>query len=307
MDERATTPLEAALAGVGLSKTGILNSIGIHGHCDRVTQGKIASETVARYADDLQHLNQLSKEGDSAIPVDFWDVQSPLMQRTGWDEYRLVHLLCQPAYAEYVAVLGSAYHQLMQVQQQRQTAVRAALNILLACAHYTAAGEGVGVPRSLVRRPSRQHAIALWQQTVTGATRRIPLVGWEVLPPTLWTRYTVAKMWQYQVGRVVSASATWGVSGFHPDFVGRPQNNNQIEHLTISASLQMIWHVPVLALNLVEYGQWLTPPGVPYAEAQADIRLNQAIAHHFVRQFIRGSPAHACQQLQMVLASAAPH
>ena len=298
--------IEDALIRVGLSKDGILNSTGMTRHCRRVTQGEIAPEIVARYANDLQQIAQLATSGDSTIPIDFWDVQSPQMQRVGWDEYRIVHLLCEPAYAPYVVLLGDAYHQLVQVQHQQQTSVAAALNILVACARYSVAGHQVMLPRTLARLNPRQQTIALWQQLVTGATRRMPLVGWEVLPSGMWTRYNVAKMWQYHVGHAVSASETWGVSGFHPDYVGRPQNNNQIEHMAISAFLQMIWHVPVVALNLVEYGQWLTPPGVPYAEAQADIRLNQALARHFVRQFMVECPAYACQQLQLVLASAAP-
>lgn len=294
----------APLRTLGLSEAGVLGSIGVQRHQARVQQGAIAPAVLLTFAQDLAHLTQLTSADNSTISVDFWDVESPRMQRDGWDVYRLAHFLSQPEYVPYVRLLGRSFQYLARVRRGERTAVGVACDILCDCARYVAAGEPV-LPATRVRRDPTRQALTLWLHIVAGASRRLPLVGWELLPQSIWTRCNVATMWEYQIGKPLSASAIWGLSGFHQDFIGTSHNNNQIEHLTISAYLQIARHVPLAALNLVEVGEWLLPPHAPFAEARADMRLNRAITRHFAPRFQVDRPSHACRALELALASPA--
>ena len=78
--------------------------------------------------------------------------------------------------------------------------------------------------------------------------------------------------------------------GFHPDYVGPASNNNQIEHMAISAVTQRVFHVPVSALSAVEYAQWKLQRGVAESEARADIALNEAVARDLLPYYSVDNP-----------------
>jgi hypothetical protein len=93
----------------------------------------------------------------------------------------------------------------------------------------------------------------------------------------------------------------WGVSGFHPDYVGPASNNNQIEHMAISAVTQRVFHIPVVALSAVEYAQWKLQSGVEKDEAHADIALNRAVARDFLPYYSVDNPTRATKRLTEAL------
>jgi hypothetical protein len=117
---------------------------------------------------------------------------------------------------------------------------------------------------------------------------------------------TSRTMWQYARGRGGERAALWGVSGFHPDYVGPASNNNQIEHLAISAVAQRVFHVPALALSAVEYAQWKLQRGVEESEARADSALNHAVARNLLPYYSVNNPRRAAEWLIQVLSQPAP-
>jgi hypothetical protein len=118
--------------------------------------------------------------------------------------------------------------------------------------------------------------------------------------------YICTTMWQFARGTGGGRAALWGVSGFHPDYVGLASNNNQIEHMAISAVTQRVFHVPVVALSTVEYAQWKLERGVKQGEARADIALNHAIARDFLPYYSVDNPTRAAARLIEVLGQPVP-
>ncbi len=118
--------------------------------------------------------------------------------------------------------------------------------------------------------------------------------------------YIHTTMWQYARGRGGARAALWGVSGFHPDYVGPASNNNQIEHMAISAVTQRVFHVPVSALSAVEYAQWKLQRGVAESEARADIALNEAVARDLLPYYSVDNPTRAAERLAEALSQPAP-
>jgi hypothetical protein len=110
-------------------------------------------------------------------------------------------------------------------------------------------------------------------------------------------------MWQYASA---GSGAGWGVSGFHPDYVGPARNHNQIEHLAISAVAQRVFHLPLVALTAVEHAQWRLQRGVEEGEAHADMALNVAVARDLLPYYSVDNPARACARLAQALSLPAP-
>src|SRR5690348_15076328 len=250
------------LRALGLSESSLLGSTGVAQHQRRLRDGAVSPQMLDEYATSLERITARAIAGEQSFPIDFWDVCSPEMRRAHYDEYRMARTFALPELASYLALLGRAFARFAAMKSGAETSVAAALAILEDTSAYIRAGHSTRTIRALPWLDQPQQALVLWQQIITGSTRRLPLVGLEVIPHGMWGRFNVATVWQYARGRGGERAALWGVSGFHPDYVGPASNNNQIEHMAISAVTQRVFHVPVVALSTVEYAQWKLQPGV---------------------------------------------
>jgi hypothetical protein len=103
-------------------------------------------------------------------------------------------------------------------------------------------------------------------------------------------------MWRFLVGNDLNADEIWGLTGFHPKFVGDKSNTNQIEHMTISAVAQCALGIPRFALNLLEEIEWMLRKGTRPA-SKADILVNNVIGREFLPLFRVDNPEPACRRL----------
>ncbi|RKZ93098.1 MAG: hypothetical protein DRQ43_08435, partial [Gammaproteobacteria bacterium] len=126
--------------------------------------------------------------------------------------------------------------------------------------------------------------LMIWQAVVAGTSRINPLTNKPMFSHSIFSRVNVNTMYQYDLGTNMSIGKVWGVSGFAPQFVGMPENNNQIEHLSISIILQLIMHESIVILNAIEEEKFLLA-NAPKAMADADMALNQAIHKEFAPYF----------------------
>jgi hypothetical protein len=309
---RASTDVEGPtdaierLRALGLSENGVLGSTGIATHRQRMRDGTISAGMLDRYAIALERIVSRASAGEHVIPVDFWDACSPEMRRAHYDEYRLARTLAQSDLHPYLALLGRAFERFAAMKSGVDTAVATALAILEDTSAYIRSGGSTRMIRALPWLDQPQQALVLWQQILTGSTRRLPAIGLEVIPHGMWGRFNVTTMWQYRREVGGARSALWGVTGFHPDYVGPTSNNNQIEHMAISAVTQRVFHVPVVALSAVEYAQWRLQPGVEEGEARADIALNHAVARGLLPYYTVDNPHRAVEQLVQALSQPAP-
>jgi hypothetical protein len=293
----------ARLRAVGLNERSVYNSTGVATHQRRLNERAITAQTVEEYAADLERIVERTGDGTHPIPLDFWDASSPAMRRARYDEYRMARTFVQPDLTPYLALLGRAFGHFAGMKADDITAVAAALAILEDASAYIRAGHSTRMIPALRWLSQPQQALILWQQILTGSTRRLPLIGLEIIPHGIWGRFNVVTMWRFaNAGR----SAGWGVSGFHPDYVGPARNKNQIEHLAISAVAQRVFHVPVVALTAVEYAQWRFQRGVEEGEARADMALNVAVARDLLPYYTVDNPSRACARLAQALSQPAP-
>jgi hypothetical protein len=305
-DTRDSTDAIERLRAMGLSASGVLGSTGVAVHQRRRAEGTIAPHMLDLYATALERIITRAGGREYTIPVDFWDVCSLAMRRARYDEYRMARTLAQPDLAPYLALLGHAVDRFAKMNSGADTAVAAALAILEDVSAYIRAGNSIQMIRALPWLDQPQRALTLWQQILTGGTRRLPLIGLEVIPHGIWGRFNVVTMWRYGPGSSVERGASWGVSGFHPDYVGPASNANQIEHMAISSVTQRVFHVPVAALSAVEYAQWRLQPGVEEGEARADMALNAAVARDLLPYYSVDNPHRAVERLIQALSQPAP-
>jgi len=301
------------LRALGLSESGVLGATGVARHQQRLSDGAVSSQKLDEYAASLERIVARSGAGEHGIPVDFWDVCSPEMRRAHYDEYRMARTLAQPDLQPWLALLGRAFERFARMKSGKSgadTAVATALAILEHVSAYVRAGNSTRMISAMISAlpwlDQPQQALVLWQQILTGSTRRLPLIGLEVIPHGMWGRFNVTTMWKYASGTGGERAALWGVSGFHPDYVGLASNNNQIEHMAISAVTQRVFHVPVVALSTIEYAQWRLERGVKQGEARADIALNHAIARDFLPYYSVDNPTRAAARLIEVLGQPVP-
>jgi hypothetical protein len=301
--ERAADAI-ARLRALGLSEDGVLGSTGVARHQQRRAEGTITPPMLDLYATSLERIVARASAGEYAIPVDFWDVCSLAMRRARYDEYRMARTLAKPDLQPYLALLGRAFGRFAAMKTGADTTATAtALAILEDVSAYIRSGASTRPIHALPWLDQPQQAFVLWQQILTGSTRRLPLVGLEVIPHGMWGRFNVVMMWrQANAG----SDATWGVSGFHADYVGLESNANQIEHMAISAVAQRVFHIPVVALSAVEYAQWRLQTGVEEGEARADMALNHAIARDLLPYYSVDNPARACARLAQALRQPTP-
>jgi hypothetical protein len=305
-DVRGPTDAIERLRALGLSEDGVLGSTGIATHWRRMRDETISAGMLDRYATALERIVSRASAGEHAISTDFWDVCSPAMRRAHYDEYRMARTLAQSDLQPYLALLGRAFERFAGMKAGADTAVATALAILEDTSAYVRSGGSTRMIRALPWLNQPQQALMLWQQILTGSTRRLPAIGLEVIPHGMWGRFNVTTMWQYRRDVGGARAALWSVTGFHPDYVGPTSNNNQIEHMAISAVTQRVFHVPVVALSAVEYAQWRLQPGVEEGEARADIALNQAVARDLLPYYSVDNPRRAVERFIETLSQPSP-
>jgi hypothetical protein len=186
------------LRALGFSESSILGSTGVAQHQRRLRDGAISSQTVDEYAASLERIVAQSNAGEHSIPVDFWDVCSPDMRRAHYDEYHMARTLALPELALYLALLARAFARFALMKSGANTAVATALAILEDTSAYIRSGASTRMIRALPWLDQPQQALVLWQQILTGSTRRLPLVGLEVIPHGMWGRFNVTKL--YSIG-----------------------------------------------------------------------------------------------------------
>jgi hypothetical protein len=185
----------ARLRALGLSESGVLGSTGVAQHQQRLRDGAVSLQTLDEYAASLERIAARASVGARAIPKDFWDVCSPEVRRAHYDEYRMARTLALPELAPYLALLGRVFARFAAMKSGADTAVAAALAILEDTSGYIRAGHSTRMIRALPWMNQPQQALVLWQQILTGSTRRLPLVGLEIIPHGMWGRFNVTRLY----------------------------------------------------------------------------------------------------------------
>jgi hypothetical protein len=293
MTERANDVVMAQVANrllmAGLTREGVLDSTGVETHLQRLQEREIDAATLLQYADDLETLNRFTVENGAQIPADFWDVRTDLMIERDLDEYTLVRGAAMPESAPYIRLLARAYERFLAFKEGEatgeDTALDAALDILLMTDEYNRAVYDEIADDADAQLHDAQAKLMVWQSLIAGTSRTNPLTGKPMFSHGLFTHNSLPIIWQYDQGEYMNVAEAWGVTGFAPQFVGTPKNNNQIEHMSISAFLQFVMDEPVLALNSIEEEK-LFRGRADSAEAHADMALNNAIAYEFVPFYV---------------------
>ncbi len=300
-DNREDNAIFESLRNVGLSENARLHSTGIAAHQQRLEAGQVSGKTLARYAADLRVISDLSKAAGADVPLDFWDARTPAMQAVELDEYALVNALAANPYRPYVSFLARCYGHLAAFKQDAQTtAVATILNLLRESVLYVQGEHPRPMTTLRPRLSPEQQAIFLWQQVTTGTNRQVPYLHRDAYTHSYWGRFNVVEMWHYHLNNEIGVDATWGLSGFHPDYVRDPANTNQIEHAVISALSQKILRMPLFALNALEDAQWVMRES-SLESARADQSVNRAVARHFLPLFTLQNAQAACDSLEHAL------
>jgi hypothetical protein len=281
--------IEKSLLAAGLNANPVLGDTGTSGHMARLIATEVTAKTLEEYANGLVALNRATSALGQTIPASFWDVDTTQLQQGGWTSYRIVAALNTPEGAPFVTAIGLAYSRFHRFKTQplngTDTALDTALDLFAPVVDLI---EAVG-PNNLLERSTyitsaEQAALYLWQDIVAGSTRRNPLTHQKIFDHGFATRFHVTTIWQYETGKAQNSSEIWGVTGFDPEFVGPPENNNQVEHLSISMVIQGLLREPVLVLNAFEEYEKLTG-SVSTQETNADKALNAAVHDVFVPTF----------------------
>lgn len=280
------------LANTGLSQTSVVKSTGITAHLTRLTQGDISEADLRSYAEHLTLLNHFSGK---SIPVDFWDVSYENMT-----EYAQVAQIATRG--DYVALLSQAFTRFKAFKANaNDSAVDTALDLL-----GIAATDVISHPPNALLAirgdTPAQQTIYLWQRLLTGTTRSIR--GKETYTHGVWARHNVVEIFTYERKEYIHPDDAWGVSGFKDSLVGDfERNRNQIEHLGISAVVQHVISPGVISwlfLNIVEIGQLVLLSEVNFAQARADIGINN-IAWRGFKGFDARNPAPVQSRLRAQL------
>ncbi|MCV3274402.1 hypothetical protein [Roseobacter sinensis] len=293
-----------ALLEAGLNETPILGDTGVSGHIARLERGQVTTAALLEYAEDLTELSRVSAAHGKAIPSAFWDVETPALIRDGWTPHAIVAHLSDERGRPYLDLLATAYARFYTYRSSpssEDTALKAAFDILDGAHAYV-----LSLPeeRRLQHGPKLNSVEAAtlmaWQTLVAGTTRRIPGLGMPVFDHGFVGRFSVKTIYQYDVETAMSVGEVWGTSGFDERFVGPSENNNQIEHLTISALLQAVAGTSVALLDALELEK-VAAGQSSRGEARADINLNNAINRHFLPMMLEDF-AFAAKTLERELA-----
>ncbi|PRY20110.1 hypothetical protein CLV78_11559 [Aliiruegeria haliotis] len=291
-DDAPSTPVpprsrvERALTDAGLSAEPLLGDIATSGHLTRLDAGEVTVDQLLNYAEHLNALAFRTKGAGRQIPSTFWDVETDQMRVDGWTPYRVVAALASTEGRPYIDALGVAYTRFHAFKVSEPGADDTALDTALDL--FEPAIRLIDeVPREHMLetsehiRSKEQAALYLWQQLVVGSSRRNPLTHIKLFNHGFAQRFHVGTIWQYDTGMAQDNSAIWGVSGFAPRYVGPPENNNQVEHMSISMTVQGILREPLQILQAFEEFERLSGP-VNSEETAADEALNLAVRQTFV-------------------------
>ena len=282
--------VERRLGEAGLSETPILGDTAVAGHLARLEDGEVSEETLLQYADDLIYINAYTAANDGAIPTSFWDVRTPEMIESNWDEYSVVRQIAVPEAEPYLLLLAKGYGRFLRFKAAESsgedTSLDAALDMFAFVEDYwtavtPASDEEVSAEATKGIADSK---LLVWQSLVAGSTRINPLTDKPMFSHSIFARDNVGTIYQYDLGEAMSIADVWGVTGFAPQFVGIPENNNQVEHMSISMVLQMVLGEPVLVLDAIEEEKVLARQA-DEAEANTDMALNNAIHTEFAPSF----------------------
>jgi len=293
------------LRAAGLSENGIIDSIGVRGHLKRYEAGELNAQTLLDYAENLATLNQLTEDYGARIPTDFWDALSDFQVEQGEDVYTQAARFADPGSAPYLKLLAQAWARFLTFKRGEasgeDTALDAALDMLLMQDDY--------VKEAYTEMPAKDDEagwkgianskIIVWQSLIAGTSRINPLTGEALFSHGDFGRNSVAEMWRYRLKKHLGISEIWGVTGFDWQFVGTPENANQVEHMSITSFLQLVLDEPVTALNAIEDKKVLLNGADP-KEANADKALNQAVHDYLQPNYIYDLPG-AVAQLRSVL------
>lgn len=304
VDASTKDHLTELLLDAGLNKAPVLDDIGISGHLERLRQGKTNVDELHRYARNLKYLNRFTAEKNGPIPTSFWDVRTPQMNAHHWTEYSIVHQFAQSEWEPYLHLLSQGYGRFLKFKSGEpsgaDTAVDAALDMFSYVEnYYHSVPFSRLIEHSTEIKGGTEAVLMIWQSLVAGSTRINPLTQKPLFSHSIFTRYNVGTMYEYDMGKRMSISKVWGVSGFAPQLVGIPENDNQIEHMSISMILQIVMKEPVLVLDGIEEEKLLLG-NARSAEGYADMALNNAIHDEFAPYF-HGNRLNAVERLRHVL------
>jgi hypothetical protein len=303
--EEETTFVARRLREAGLNETPVLGDTAITGHLARLENGEVSEETLLQYADNLIYLNAYTTANGGSIPTSFWDVRTPEMTENGWDEYSVVQQSVVPEAEPYLLLLAKGYGRFLQFKAAEtsgdDTALDAALDMFAFVEDYWTTLNPESIDESSAEEVEgiANGKLLVWQSLVAGSTRINPLIGEPMFSHSIFARDNVDTMYQYDLGEAMSIADIWGVTGFAPQFVGIPENNNQVEHMSISMLLQLVMAEPVAVLDAIEEEKVVTGQA-DAAEANADMALNSAIHNEFAPSFAENG-LQAVEQLRCFL------
>ena len=287
VSEAEITEIGDRLRAVGLAESDYLLSTGVVTHLQRLRDGEISPDALRSYADHLETLNEKTAAFGEAIPTAFWDVQTQDMHAIDMTEYDAVAAMTLPGSSPYRSLLARAYNRLAAFHEADgdDTALDAAFDIFQDVADYY---EQINEPPT-PDDPDAQvdygtGIILIWQQVMFSTSRNNPLSHDRLISHSIYNHFNITDMWRYRTGDYATIGEIWGVSGFAPRFVGDPANDNQVEHTTISMTLQLVMDEPLTALNLIE-DRDVIAGNVSAAYAAADKAINTAVGRDFAPRF----------------------
>ncbi len=294
------------LRNVGLNEKPVLGETAINGHIQRLEDGEVSETTLLAYADNLEYLNSYTADNGGSIPPSFWDVRTPEMEANSWDEYSVIHQMTQSESEPYLQLLTRGYARFLRFKageaSGEDTALDAALDMFVYVKDYYESVPFAALTEHATAIDSEaDELLMIWQSLIAGSTRINPLTKEPMFSHSIFARDNVGTMYQYDQGKEMSIAEVWGVTGFAPRFVGIPENNNQVEHMSISKILQIVMGEPVLILDAIEEEKVLTGHA-HLAEANADMALNNAIHTEFAPYFAEDG-LEAVERLRRVLKS----
>ena len=306
----ASSIVARMLSQAGLNRVPVLGDTAVSGHLTRLDNGVVSEETLIQYANDLVRLNEYTADRGVQIPTDFWDVRTEEMIANSWDEYTIVNQIAQPDSEPYLRLLADGYGRFHQFKNDEasgtDTALDAALDMMgLVDTYYESVSEAPPVDDRSAMEGYSDAKLLVWQSLVAGSTRINPLTNEPMFSHSIFARDNVGTMYQYELDQEMGIAEVWGVSGFAPHFVGIPENNNQVEHMSISMILQIVLDESVVVLDGIEEEKTLLGHAAE-EEAQADMALNNAIHTNFAQNIAEEGQS-AVEQLRCILKSPEPN
>lgn len=293
----APEAIEARLLAVGLHPTGLLSDLGVDDHLAWLANNEVSSEELMQYADAIEALSLRSASNGQPLPPTLWDVTTEALRKSGWTVYSLTTALASNDGDVHVDLLSNSYAAYLQTQPN---ALEGALALLpLARAYVQALPEEARAERAAYAKTEGEATLLIWQALLSGTSRHNPLTH-----KLLWSHgyvghFSVPHIHQNATGKGAFQSEIWGVEGFSMMFVGAASNNNQVEHLGISALLQGVAGVPGALLNAVEALEVMVDHEDP-AAANADRALNRVVQEILVPK-VEDNPTKITQALRAAL------